>query len=107
MITDLVPDDLTPAERLRGAAATIREHLAKLTASSGLIGAAQPPFQFLVAVATEQGMGVLLALPGDDFLADIERVTAPATATVAEPPKGVRIDPSLLAWSIAPDGDET
>ena len=70
MITDLVPDDLTPAERLRGAVAMIRSQLAALKAQSGLIGAKAPPFQFLVAVHTEQGVGVLLALPGDDFLAE-------------------------------------
>ena len=85
--------------RLRGAVATIRDHLTKLKESNGLIGAGEIPFQFLVAVQTEQGMGVLLALPGDDFLADIEAVAAE--------PKGVSLNPDLLAWSIAPDGDET
>ena len=98
MIIDLIPDDLTPAERLRGAVSVIREHLTKLKESNGLIGVKDIPFQFLVAVQTEQGMGVVLALPGDDFLADIE--------AVANAPKGVGINPDLLAWSIAPDGDE-
>ena len=90
MITDLIPDDLTPAERLQGAVQVIRDHLTKLKEQNGLIGAKDIPFQFLVAVQTEQGMGVLLALPGDDFLADIEAVCAE--------PKGVSLNPTLLAW---------
>jgi hypothetical protein len=69
-------DDLTPAERLRGVAALVRDQLTNLQAQSGLIGAEAPPFQFLIAVQTDQGMGVLLALPGADFLADIEAVSA-------------------------------
>jgi len=97
VIIDLIPDDLTPAERLRGAVATIREHLTKLKESNGLIGVKDIPFQFLVAVQTEQGMGVLLALPGDDFLADIEAVSSA--------PKGVAINPDLFAWSITPGDD--
>jgi hypothetical protein len=93
VITDLVPDDLTPAERLRGAVQVIRDHLTKLKESNGLIGAKSVPFQFLVAVQTEQGMGVLLALPGDEFLADVE--------AVASEPKGVSLDPTFFAWSEA------
>lgn len=76
MITDLVPEE-TPRERVQRAATVIREQLAKLTASSGLIGAKPPEFQFLIAVNTPQGMGVLFALPGEEFLADIEAITAP------------------------------
>lgn len=90
MITDLVPDDLTPAERLRGAIGVIREHLEKLKSQSGLIGSKSIPFQLLVAVPTEQGMGVLLALPGEEFLADVE--------AIANQPKGVSLDPAFLSW---------
>jgi hypothetical protein len=101
MITDLVPDDLTPAERLRGAVAMIRSQLASLKAQSGLVGVKAPDFQFLVAVHTEQGVGVLLALPGDDFLADIEAVInepLPLSFSVTG-----QIDASLLAWGGEPD----
>lgn len=90
MITDLTPDDLTPAERLRGAVQVIRDHLEKLKTQSGLIGAKSVPFQLLVAVQTEQGMGVLLALPGEEFLADVD--------AVASEPKGVSLDPTFLSW---------
>jgi hypothetical protein len=103
VITDLIPHDLTPAERLRGAAATIREHLAKLTAQSGLIGAKAPDFQFLVAVATDKGMGVLLALPGDDFLADIETVSAPADV-VTQWTESNPISPAFVSgWGVESD----
>jgi hypothetical protein len=94
VITDLVPEE-TPRERVQRAATVIREQLTKLTASSGLIGAKAPEFQFLVAVATPQGMGVLFALPGEEFLADIEAITAP----VEEQPLPT-FDPSLfMGWS--------
>lgn len=93
MITDLTPDDLTPAERLLGAVNIIREHLTKLKEQNGLIGAKSIPFQLLVAVQTDQGMGVLMALPGEDFLADVE--------AVANQPKGVSLDPSFFAWGEA------
>ena len=93
MITDLTPDDLTPAERLRGAVQVIRDHLEKLKQQSGLIGSKSVPFQLLVAVQTEQGMGVLLALPGEEFLADVD--------AVANEPKAVSLDPTFLSWGEA------
>lgn len=93
MIQDLVPDDLTPAERLRGAVQVIRDQLTKVKEQSGLIGAKSVPFQMLVAVQTEQGMGVLLALPGEEFLADVE--------AVASEPKAVSLDPTFLSWGEA------
>jgi hypothetical protein len=83
----------TPNGRLRRVALTVREAIAGLTAQSGLIGAAPPPYQFLVAVQTPQGMGVLFALPGDEFLGDVEQVL-----DLAEQPKGVALNPTLLAW---------
>lgn len=90
-------DDLTPAERLRGVAALVRDQLTTLQAQSGLIGAEAPPFQFLIAVQTDQGMGVLLALPGADFLADIEAVSSLTTPVASE------IHAALLdGWSWEP-----
>ena len=98
MITDLVPEE-TPRERVQRAASVIREQLTKMAAQSGIIGAKAPEFQFLVAVATEQGMGVLFALPGEEFLADIEAITAP----VEEQPLPT-FDPSLfMGWSDTTD----
>ena len=101
MITDLVPEE-TPRERVARAANVIREQLSKMAASSGLIGAKAPEFQFLIAVNTPQGMGVLFALPGEEFLADIEAITAP----VEEQPLPT-FDPSLfMGWSnTAPKDD--
>lgn len=75
------PATLTPAERVRGTVALIRENVAAAKAASGIIGRVDA--QVLVALPTDRGMGIIVAIPLDAFLADLDAVTAlPAPADV-------------------------
>lgn len=75
------PATLTPAERVRGTVALIRENIAAAKAAAGLIGKIDA--QVLVGIPTDRGMGVVVAMPLDAFLADLDAITAiPAPADV-------------------------
>jgi len=86
------PTTLTPAERLRGSIALIREQIAAAKAASGLVG--KLDVQVLIAVPTDRGMGVIAALPADALFADIDAVTKPVDFAAFAPEVTEESEPS-------------